>query len=300
MSEDLGLSIAQSLTAIVILYRDLEDEALHRFADKDIPGGDALVMLGPVANMEAYNYRQLSELMGRTNAKAGYDDPDTDDAPPLLVLASWHDVVRQERGLPDATKRATITREADGIRASIDWMLAQDERGTQNFMPADELAKDLKRVIYRLERILKAGEREDRIRAECKACSHAPRLCVKPGVAADKSDDSWYCPSCERPYDSEGVAACWRQMFVRWGDAPEWIRLRQAAAAIKRPVSTVRTWTLAPLDSMDRPKVDRHGNPKPPRVESQRRPDGRTWVRWSDVRAVEDTTHRRGRNRIVA
>lgn len=63
MSEDLGLSIARSLTAIVILYRDLEDEALHKFADKEMPGGDALVMLGPVANMEAYNYRQLSELV---------------------------------------------------------------------------------------------------------------------------------------------------------------------------------------------------------------------------------------------
>ena len=300
MSEDLGLSIARSLTAIVILYRDLEDEALHKFADKEMPGGDALVMLGPVANMEAYNYRQLSELMGRTNGKGGYDDPCTDDAPPLLVLASWHDLVRQERGLPDSEKRATITREADGLRASIDWMLAENEHGTPNFMPADELARDLSRVVYRLERILKAGEREDRIRAECKVCTHSPRLCVKAGSATDKSDDSWFCPSCERPYDTDGVASCWRQMFVRRGDAPEWITLRQAAAAIKRPVSTVRTWTLVPLDSMGRPKVDRNGDLKAPRVESERREDGFTWVRWSDVRAVEDTTHRRGRNRNVA
>lgn len=192
MSEDLGLSIARSLTAIVILYRDLEDEAEHRFADKDIPGGDALVMLGPVANMEAYNYRQLSELMGRTHLKAGFDDPETDIAPPLLVLASWHDVVRQERGLPDATKRATITREADGIRASIDWMLAEDEHGTPNFMPADELAKDLRRVVYRLERILKAGEQHD-LGAPCMDC-HEPLL---RDYGDTQSDDRWFCRHCD-------------------------------------------------------------------------------------------------------
>lgn len=192
MSEDLGLSIARSLTAIVILYRDLEDEALHKFADKEMPGGDALVMLGPVANMEAYNYRQLSELMGRTNGKGGYDDPCTDDAPPLLVLASWHDVVRQERGLPDSEKRATITREADGIRASIDWMLAENEHGTPNFMPADELARDLHRVVYRLERILKAGEQRDR-GAPCMEC-YEPLV---RDYGDTRDEDRWYCRPCD-------------------------------------------------------------------------------------------------------
>lgn len=193
MSEDLGLSIAQSLTAIVILYRDLEDEALHRFADKDIPGGDALVMLGPVANMEAYNYRQLSELFGRTNAKDGLEDPDTDDAPPLLVLASWHDVIRKERGLPDATKKATVLREADGIRSSIDWMLAEDEHGTPNFMPADELARDLRRVRSLLERILKAGLQSDR-GVPCMNCGN---LLVRDwGQDIEGEDDRWHCATC--------------------------------------------------------------------------------------------------------
>lgn len=192
MSEDLGLSIARSLTAITILYRDLEDEALHRFADKDIPGGDALVYLGPVANMEAYNYRQLSELMGRTHSKDGLEDPETDDAPPLLVLASWHEVVRQERGLPDATKRATITREADGIRALIDWMLAEDEHGTPNFMPADELAKDLRHVVARLERILKAGEQQDR-GVPCMTCGED----LVKDWGDNEDGDRWHCRHCD-------------------------------------------------------------------------------------------------------
>lgn len=191
MSMDIGLDIAQSLTAIVVLWRDLEDEALHRYADKELPGGDALVMLGPVANMEAYGYRQLSEMMGRTNAKGGEDDDFTDDAPPLLVLAGWTEVIRAERALEPERKRASVTREADFIRASIDWMLVEDENGTPNFMPADELARELRRVVARLENVLKAGERDDK-GAPCMKCGHAQ---IKVW-GAEAHADRWHCKTC--------------------------------------------------------------------------------------------------------
>lgn len=299
MSIDIGLDIAQSLTAITMLFRDLEDEALHRYADKDIPGGQALTYLGPVANMEAYNYRQLSELMGRTCVKGGLDDPDTDDAPPLLVLAGWTEVIRDHRGMEPETRRARITREADFIRFSIDWMLAENADGVPNFMPVDELARDLGRVRSRLENVLKAGERDDRIRAECESCPPSPRLAVKHGTEDDHSDDSWFCPNCRQPYDIAGVASCWRQMLVKRGDAPEWLTIRDAAIAITRPISTLRSWTLPLLDGFGNPKTDREGNPIPPKVTAEKREDGLTWVRWDEVRAVEDTTARRRRARKI-
>lgn len=196
MSTDLALDIAQSLTAITILVRDLEGEALSRYADKDMPGGEALVMIAPVANMEAYNYRQLSELFGRTNAKDGYEDPDIDAAPPLLVLADWHEQIRKARGLPAATKRATILREADGIRASIDWMLAENEDGIPNFMPADELAQALADLEKRLERILKAGDQVDR-GAPCMTCGGL--LIMEYAEAkGPREDDRWHCPKCHQ------------------------------------------------------------------------------------------------------
>jgi hypothetical protein len=290
MTVDLGLDIAQSLTAIVTLYRDLEDEALHRHSDKEMPGGDALNYLGPVANMEAYGYRQLSELMGRTHAKGGLEDPETDDAPPLLVLASWHDIIREHRGLEPSTTRATIISEADGIRTSIDWMLDENHDGIPNFMPADEVARDLRRVRARLENVLKAGDRQDRIKAECKSCVASPRLHTKHGEAEDKSEDSWFCPNCDHPYDVAGVAACWRQMLVNRGDAPEWVTVRQAAAALARSPKSIRNWMRATnsLGQVIKPKV------------ASRVEDGVQQVNWPDVRAADDTTHRRGVHRMVA
>jgi hypothetical protein len=290
MSTDIGLDIAQSLTSIVVLYRDLEDEALNRHGDKTMPGGDALNYLGPVANMEAYGYRQLSDLMGRTNAKGGLDDPETDDAPPLLVLGMWHDVIRDHRGLAPSEKRATITGEADAIRASIDWMLAEGHDGMPNFLPADELAKDLRRVVARLENVLKAGDRPDRIKAECKACPPAPRLTVKHGDQEDHSDDSWFCPNCNTPYDIAGVSACWRQMLVKRGDPPEWVTVMQASTALARSPRSIRNWIKTENEA---------GMSITPKVAS-RVENGRVEVNWANARAVDDTTHRRGRYRQMA
>lgn len=289
MSTDLGLDIAQSLTAIVVLYRDLEDEALHRYADKEMPGGDALNYLGPVANLEAYGYRQLSDMMGRTNTKGGLDDPLTDDAPPLLVLASWHDVIREHRGLAPSEAKATITREADAIRASIDWMLAEDKDGLPNFLPADEVARDLRRAVSRLENVLKAGDRADRIRAECKSCPPSPRLAVRHGEN-EGEEDSWYCPNCNAPYDRDGVSSCWRQMLVKRGDGPEWVTVMQASTALARSPKSIRNWIRT--ESEDGIKVK-------PKVAS-RIIEGRIEVNWPDARATDDTTHRRGHYRQMA
>lgn len=290
MSIDLGLDIAQSLTAIVTLYRGLEEEAEYRYADKEMPGGDALVALGPVANMEAYGYRQLSDLMGRTNAKDGLEDPETDQAPPLLVLATWHDVIREHRGFVPSEKRATITTEADGLRASIDWMLAENQDGIPNFMPADELAKDLRGVVSRLENILKDGDRPDRIKAECMLCPPSPRLAVVHGEREDRSDDSWKCPNCAAPYDILGVSACWRQMLVRRGNPPEWVTVMQASTALARSPKSIRNWIRDTNDA---------GMPITPKVASRLR-DGRVEISWADTRAADDTTHRRGRYRQLA
>jgi hypothetical protein len=296
MTADIGLDIAQSLTSIVVLYRDLEDEALHRYADKNMPGGDALNYLGPVANLEAYGYRQLSDLMGRTKTRAKTKDgdliadPETDDAPPLLVLASWHDVIREHRGFAPSEVRASITKEADGIRASIDWMLAEDHDGLPNFLPADELAKDLRRVVARLENVLKAGERADRIKAECKFCPPAPRLSVRHGANEDHSDDSWFCSNCNAAYDIAGVSSCWRQMLVKRGDPPEWVSVMQASTALARSPKSIRNWIKDENEA---------GMPITPKVAS-RVENGRIQINWADARAVDDTTHRRGRYRQMA
>lgn len=198
-NEELRLSIGRHLSEIVILYRDLEAEALHRYADKDMPGGEALVMIGPVANLEAFNYRQLSELMGRTSDGSGSDDLDSDPAPPLLVLGGWAEVVASERG-HNRTERATIEREADYLRDSIDFMLSEDEYGEPVFLAVDELDRDLAGLQNRLEALMKSGTRLT-FGAPCLHCVGVNLVRVED--AKYGLQDRYFCPSCHRDYDKE-------------------------------------------------------------------------------------------------
>jgi transposase-like protein len=199
MSTELRLSIASKLTTIVSLYRDLESEALHRYADKEYPGGEAMVMLGPVANLEAFNYRQLSELMGRTTGGMVFEGPDSDPAPPLLVLAGWSEVVATEKG-DVRTQRATIEREAEYLRSNIDWMGSEDEYGEPVFLPIDELDRDLAGLEKRLEALLKAGTRL----THGAPCLHCPdKNLVRNEDAKYGLQDSYYCPGCKRTYEKD-------------------------------------------------------------------------------------------------
>lgn len=199
MSTELRLSIASSLTTIVSLYRSLEDEALHRYADKEYPGGEAMAMLGPVANLEAFNYRQLSELMGRTSGGMVFEGSDVDAAPPLLVLAGWAEVIAAERGQV-RTRRATIDTEADYLRSNIDWMGSEDVEGEPTFLAIDELDRDLTSLITRLEALLKAGTRLT-FGAPCLHCVDVNMVRIEDARLG--LQDKYLCPKCHRPYDKD-------------------------------------------------------------------------------------------------
>lgn len=301
------LSIAQDLSEIVRMFAALKVEAVNRAGDPDIPGGMAMVLLGPGADVEAFGYAQMSELMGRTHKRVWLPNKG-DVEPPLSYLASWNDIIRDARGQEPSTKRARLITEVDSIRHALDWMLSVNDLGEPWFMQVEDFADGLHKVRRAMENVLHDGDRDDKINARCKPCDEArkddkaptaPRLSVRK-AEGDGGRDFWQCPRCHQVFDEDGVRRCWRHMFVKRGDAPEWVPLRAAASSVGRPVSTVRTWTLAPDRGDGEPKRDANGKPIKPLVESEKREDGRRWVRWSDVRAVDDTTRRRGASRRIA
>lgn len=279
------LRIGRNLTAIAEMFVKLRAEAINRAGDPNIPGGAAMVLLGPGADIEAFGYAQMSELFGRTRgtteiALAG------DVEPPLSFLAGWADIIREARGQEPSRKRATIEREIKYLRDAADWVLATDDDGQLWWVQALDFTDGLSKVRSAMENALKDGIRHERINAECKFCDRPERLVVVKGDAEDGSRDHWRCPSGKHSYDVKGVRECWTQMFIRRGNAPEWVTLRQAAAAVNRAVGTVYKWTL--------PRLDTDGMPvSEPIVASERRDDGMLWVRWADVRAADDTQKRR-------
>lgn len=279
------LRIARNLTAIEDMFGRLRGEAINRAGDPNIPGGAAMVMLGPGADVEAFGYAQLSELFGRTKGTTEVAIKG-DIEPPLSFLASWADIIREARGGEPSTRRATVMDEIKYIRSAIDWILATDDNGDPWWMQVMDFTDGLSKVRSAMENALKDGHRSERINAECKRCPKPTRLVVLKGDQEDGSADSWKCPRCSKDYDVDGVRECWTQMFVRRGDAPEWVTLRQAASAVNRAVGTVYKWTL--------PKLDTDGLPVgAPIVDSERRNDDLLWVRWADVRAADDTRKRR-------
>lgn len=283
--------IARNLSAIEDMFVRLRSEAVNRAGDPNIPGGAAMVLLGPGADIEAFGYAQMSELFGRTKGTTEIALKGDID-PPLAFLAGWADKIRAARGQEPSMKRAKLSDEIRYLRDAIDWVLATNDDGQLWWIQALDFTDGLYKVRRAMENALKAGTRHERINAECKFCDKPERLIVVKGDADDGSRDHWRCPSGKHSYDAKGVRDCWTQMFIRRGDAPEWVTLRQAAAAVNRAVGTVYKWTL--------PKLDMDGMPvSDPIVASERRDDDLLWVDWAHVRAADDTRKRREHRQIA-
>lgn len=273
------LSIAVDLSEIVRMFAALKLEAVNRAGDPDIPGGMAMVLLGPGADVEAFGYAQMSELMGRTHKRVWLPNKG-DVEPPLSYLASWNDIIRDARGIEPSTKRALLMDEVESIRHALDWMLSVNDDGEPWFMQVEDFADGLRKVRRAMENVLHDGERQEWINAKCRACDKHPRLIREPGPLEDGSLDNYRCPNCDRSGGREWVAQCWHWMVGEKGDPPEWVTVKVAAAATGRSPKTIHRWT--------EPRVN--GSVK------VRKREGETTeieVNWEDVRIAHDTAAHR-------
>lgn len=238
-----NIKFLHDLRAIEELYDTLEDQALHRSGDHEFPGGDALVMLGPSANMAAYQHQVVAALVGRYDGPAGEYDQDSDPAPPLLVLASWEDIVREERNEPTSL-RATIPRAADYLRRTAEWAWSDNSDGEPNFLPADEMATDVRRLRARMESVLLAGIRPERgvpcMYDECGGAS----LFRAIDDHGNRSD--WQCPKCRRTWTAEDYARNvldnMRRVKTEVIEGTEWVAIDVAAIKVRRSERTIKTW----------------------------------------------------------
>lgn len=268
MSTDLRVQIARDLRAIVTLWRDLPEEAAYRADDKEFPGGDALVMLAPVANLEAWEHRyEAAEHAGRDTR---YVNDQEAELHPLLVLATWEDAIRDERDQP-TDLRATVERAADYVGKSVDWMLDVDDYGDQNFLGIDQLSIDLRRCRAMLENLLMDGERAEWTRVTCinDHCDEKPRLMKVYGDTA--ADDRHQCPACRARYDYDEFISAAKIHAASESADDAWVTVADAAHSIGRPARTVRTW------------INDH------KVSTQRAPGVPTtiYVYWPDIRAAD-------------
>lgn len=196
--------LARDLREVGQLADDLRVEAWHRHSDRDLPGGDALAMIGPYATVTAFarEVDRVEEIYYRGRA-AGHKvrwpeiyDLDTDPQPPLAVLVEWVDIVRRDQGRPASTLEPTIDRELAYLRGSLDWMTSRRADDSWTWLPIDALARDIARLRRRLEAVLHDGP-DDRT-VPCIRCTGDERGRLEPQWGADieGDDDTWRCTRC--------------------------------------------------------------------------------------------------------
>jgi hypothetical protein len=237
---DPTLRVRRDLSEIRRLAGWLEDQALHHFADRLMPGGRALVELGPVARAEDVAERiEASEHWnaahyGETSLRdlSHLDDQD-DDVVALSSMLFWSDAWREETG-STPERRPTISGEAQWLASAIDW-------AWDNEAHWDDFCADVNDVRVRLENVLYAGVREERSQATCieEACERKPRLVKVWG--GDEESDSWKCPSCRTRYDKAAFArAKLRHMASR--GAERFVKVQDARDVILEGGRPERTW----------------------------------------------------------
>lgn len=233
------VKVSANLRAIVDLSVHLEDEAIHKANDHDMPGGNALVALAHVASPETFaNVLDGAERRALAAGSDYFPVPEEDEwEPPLQTLLFWSEAWRDELGFPLDGRRPTIETEANFLRNPdvISW-------AWDNELHWDDFARDVRAARARLESELRAGSRPDRIRVACSECDADRGLIVVHGKG--EAEDRWKCPGCKHRFDAEGVRDAYAKQ-LRGAGAHRWVRAVDATAVlvgIGWQARTVRKW----------------------------------------------------------
>lgn len=250
---DPAVTVARNLRAILDMTRtDLTERSIDLAADHDMPGGDALVALAPVAMPSQWERRTelaeaawmaahaITQALGTRVAATDDDRPTLDDdddfESPLQALLYWSEDWRRQLDMdygldPTLISEASFLANADVLT----WARGHEKRW-------DHFADTVATVRTRVENIVRDGERETRSRVTCDKCDKPRRLILVHGKG--NRPDVWKCPSCKARFDADALhRAHARQMraegAARWVDRTEAIGVLRAQGWQER---VIRGW----------------------------------------------------------
>lgn len=243
MPEHPTTKVARNLTEITRLWGALSAQAVTQASAQvdghSLPGGEAMVALGPVASIEAWTWMEdATERLGKAYTSVSDEDPD-EAWSPYQTLRFWSEAWRAERGEDyEIVGGYTIATEINYLRSALDWAW-ENETGWEDF------ATDVGRARVKVENILHAGKRQELTRIRCDRCTDdPPRLLHLMGSADDGSEDAWKCPRCKHRFDAQQVHHAHARM-LRSESAEKWVHQADAISVLRtqgRSESTVRSW----------------------------------------------------------
>lgn len=264
------IDVAANLTAIIEAAELLEEQAVSAANDRLMPGGLALVALGPVANLEAWGHKlEAAERHALEYGGKGVDVTDDDEwEPPLQTLLFWSEDLRRihEQEFEPEPHRPypTMVSEANFIRWALDWLWENEPRW-------DDFAEDIAAARSRLDDLVAEGLRARAgvpcLSAECegalliqpvanrrehRTCDghehEGGKVCGWPHKRCphDRGGlrDTWKCPTCERRYEAEEYQRAVAQSHYL---NAEWLPLEDACKRAGAKPGTVKVWVTRQL-----------------------------------------------------
>jgi DNA-directed RNA polymerase subunit RPC12/RpoP len=248
--------VARDLTEILRLHQALLTQAVNHGGAPHIPGGESMVALGNVANVEAWdNQHQATERHdhGLSNYRRAYtsvEDEDPDEAwSAYQLIEFWSEAWRTERG-DDYDSKRTLRTEANYVRHALDW-------AWDNEIHFNDFAADMRRARLRLEDIVYDGKRVERTRVVCdKPDCPNPRRLIKLHAIYDPTGifDTYKCPECKAKFDQDEFDRAYAAMLKSEG-AERFVSQAEALATLKaqgRGLRTVRRWMAPQVREVDR------------------------------------------------
>lgn len=249
---------ARDVAAILNLTKALLAQAVQHGDAPGMPGGEAMVALGKVANIEGWdNHQQATERHERgtwddafANYRRAYtsvEDEDPDDAwSAYQLIEFWSEAWRRERG-DDYERRSTLLSEARYVAHCIEW-------AWENEIAWADFAADMRRARLRLEDIVYAGNRVERTRVLCDKCDN-PRRLIKVHAIYDPTGvlDSYKCPACKERFTEDEYQRAYAAMLKSEG-AERYVTQVEAIATLKtqgRGLRTIRRWLAPSMEAVD-------------------------------------------------
>lgn len=146
--------------------------------------GEAMFLLGPVADPEAHGHMEASVAAGRVSPD--YLADAIGETHPVWVLGTWSMVWRDALD-HDTAELVTIPEAVDYLDRTMTYM------GGYEHVPFEDFARDLRRCRAHMEAVLHDGEQHDR-GAPCMTCGTP----LERVWGSDTKADGWTCPRCKR------------------------------------------------------------------------------------------------------
>lgn len=170
------------LLAIASACDALPEEAVNQGVESE-----AMVLLGPAADPEAWGHLSASVKVGRI--PADYLSAADNELHPLLVLGTWEMIWREHLEQPTALE-ATIPRLVDYLNRQLHVMAAEP------LVPFEDFARDLRRCRTHVEAVLHDSNMGDRANVGCFEC----RGGLERRLTPQGFEDVWTCKVCRRRY----------------------------------------------------------------------------------------------------